>query len=136
MLGMIVWVSACIAAAVRYRHFRWYGFVLASYTAAPIGIPNVAAPHDLFVAALTRAAEVTVGIVCSSAVSALIVPQHSSLVLLRALQVRATEILLRSLPTCFLTKSVGERSSRVSRLSSMRSWLQKRRAFSPPSTIQ
>ncbi|WP_027799957.1 FUSC family protein [Paraburkholderia dilworthii] len=88
MLGMIVWISACIAAAVRYRHFRWYGFVLAGYTAALIGIPNVATPHGLFVAALTRAAEVTIGIVCSSAVSALIVPQRSSLALLRALQVR------------------------------------------------
>lgn len=41
MFGMIGWVSACIAAAVRYRHFRWYGFVLAGYTAALIGIPNV-----------------------------------------------------------------------------------------------
>lgn len=90
MLGMIGWVSACIAAAVRYRHFRWYGFVLAGYTAALIGIPNVTAPHDLFLAALTRAAEVAVGIVCSSAVSALIVPQRSSLALRRALQIRYT----------------------------------------------
>jgi uncharacterized membrane protein YccC len=88
MLGMIGWVSACIAAAVRYRHFRWYGFVLAGYTAALIGIPNATAPHDLFLAALTRAAEVAVGIVCSSAVSALIVPQRSSLALRRALQNR------------------------------------------------
>lgn len=90
MLGMIAWVSACIAAAVRYRHFRWYGFVLAGYTAALIGIPNVTAPHDLFLAALTRAAEVAVGIVCSSAVSALIVPQRSSLALRRALHIRYT----------------------------------------------
>jgi uncharacterized membrane protein YccC len=90
MLGMITWVSACIAAAVRYRHFRWYGFVLAGYTAALIGIPNVTAPHGLFLAALTRAAEVAVGIVCSSAVSALIVPQRSSLALRRALQIRYT----------------------------------------------
>ena len=85
MLGMIGWVSACIAAAVRYRYFRWYGFVLSGYTAALIGIPNVTAPHDLFLAALTRAAEVLVGIVCSSA---LIVPQRSSLALRRALQIR------------------------------------------------
>nr|WKF60955.1 p-hydroxybenzoic acid efflux pump subunit AaeB [Paraburkholderia busanensis] len=88
MLGMIGWVSACIAAAVRYRHFRWYGFVLAGYTAALIGIPNVTTPHDLFLAALTRAAEVAVGIVCSSAVSALIVPQRASLALRRTLQNR------------------------------------------------
>jgi uncharacterized membrane protein YccC len=88
MLGMIIWVSACIAAAVRYRHLRWYGFVLAGYTAALIGIPNVTVPHELFLAALTRAAEVAVGIVSSSAVSALIVPQRSSLALRRTLQIR------------------------------------------------
>ncbi|CAE6750666.1 p-hydroxybenzoic acid efflux pump subunit AaeB [Paraburkholderia nemoris] len=92
MLGMIGWVSSCIAAAVRYRHFRWYGFVLAGYTAALIGIPTVTAPHDLFLAALTRAAEVAVGIACSSAVSALIVPQRSSLALRRTLHLRYTNI--------------------------------------------
>lgn len=107
MLGMIGWVSVCIAAAVRYRHFRWYGFVLAGYTAALIGIPNVTAPHDLFLAALTRAAEVAVGIVCSSAVSALIVPQRSSLALRRALHLRytnftafAAEVLGRGIDRC------------------------------------
>jgi uncharacterized membrane protein YccC len=88
MLGMIGWVSACIAAAVRYRHFRWYGFVLAGYTATLIGIPNVTAADALFLAALTRAAEVAIGIICSSAVSALIVPQRSSLALRHALQMR------------------------------------------------
>lgn len=88
MLGVIGWVSACIAAAVRFRHFRRYGFVLAGYSAALISIPNVTAPHDLFLAALTRAAEVAVGIVSSSAVSALIVPQRSSLALRHALQIR------------------------------------------------
>ena len=85
MFGLATWVGACIAAAVRYRHFRWYGFVLAGYTAALIGIPTVSEPNGLFLAALTRAAEVAVGIVCSSAVSALIVPQRSSLALLRTL---------------------------------------------------
>ncbi|SMG59676.1 FUSC family protein [Paraburkholderia susongensis] len=104
MLGMIVWVSACIAAAVRYRHFRWYGFVLAGYTAALIGIPNVMAPQGLFLAALTRAAEVVVGIVCSSSVSALILPQRSSFALRRTLQIRyanftafAVDVLARGL---------------------------------------
>lgn len=88
MLGLTCWIGACIAAAVRYRHFQWYGFVLAGYTAALIGIPTVMEPNALFLAALTRAAEVAVGIVCSSAVSALIVPQRSSLALQRTLRNR------------------------------------------------
>ena len=74
MLGITAWMGACVAAAVRYRHFRWYGFVLAGYTAALIGIPTVMEPNGLFLAALTRAAEVAIGIICSAAVSALIVP--------------------------------------------------------------
>ena len=70
-------------------------------------------------AALTRAAEVTVGIVRSSAVSALIVPQRSSLALLRALQIRygnftafgadvlSREVGRRALERCFAAL-VGE----------------------------
>ncbi|MFL9909984.1 FUSC family protein [Paraburkholderia sp. RL17-337-BIB-A] len=77
MLGMTLWIGACTAAAVRYRHFRWYSFVLAGYTAALIGIPNVMEPNNLFMAALTRVAEVMVGILCSSAVSALVLPLKS-----------------------------------------------------------
>ena len=92
LLGLTCWIGACIAAAVRYRHFQWYGFVLAGYTAALIGIPTVTEPNSLFLAALTRAAEVAVGIVCSSAVSALIMPQRSSLVLQRTLRNRYLDI--------------------------------------------
>lgn len=78
MLGMTLWIGACTAAAVRYRHFQWYGFVLAGYTAALIGIPTVMEPNDLFLAALTRAAEVTIGILCSGAISALVLSLRSS----------------------------------------------------------
>ena len=135
MLGIIAWVSACIAAAVRYRHFRWYGFVLAGYTAALIGIPNVTTPHDLFLAALTRAAEVAVGIVCSSAVSALIVPQRSSL----ALHARASDAVRQFY--CVRCRCADSRhrarrsSSGALRISSTKSSASKRRAFSPLSKI-
>ena len=32
MAGITLWIGTCIALAVRNRHFRWYGFVLAGYT--------------------------------------------------------------------------------------------------------
>ena len=38
-----LWVGICTAGAARNRNFRSYGFVLAGYTAALIGIPAVAA---------------------------------------------------------------------------------------------
>ncbi|WP_323122837.1 FUSC family protein [Burkholderia alba] len=88
LAGIALWVGGCIAAAVRNRHFRWYGYVLAGYTAALIGIPAVTTPNALFLSALTRAAEVAVGIFCSGAVSALILPLSSSSALMRSLNAR------------------------------------------------
>ncbi|AIP06016.1 fusaric acid resistance protein [Burkholderia pseudomallei MSHR338] len=88
MAGITLWVAGCIAAAVRNRHFRWYGYVLAGYTAALIGLPAVMAPNTLFLSALTRAAEVAVGIFCSGAVSALVLPLSSSDALMRTLSAR------------------------------------------------
>ncbi|KVZ80046.1 FUSC family protein [Burkholderia ubonensis] len=88
MAGITLWVGGCIAFAVRNRHFRWYGFVLAGYTAALIGLPSVMTPQTLFQSALTRAAEVALGIVCSGVVSALILPLSSAKALMRSLNAR------------------------------------------------
>ncbi|KVH63579.1 fusaric acid resistance protein [Burkholderia sp. MSMB1072] len=88
MAGITLWIGGCIALAVRNRHFRWYGFVLAGYTAALIGLPAVMTPQTLFQSALTRAAEVALGIACSGAVSALILPLSSAKALMRSLSAR------------------------------------------------
>jgi uncharacterized membrane protein YccC len=73
-----IWVGICTAGAARNRNFRSYGFVLAGYTAALIGIPASQNPDGAYMSALTRVAEITLGIVCSAAVSALLFPQHVS----------------------------------------------------------
>jgi uncharacterized membrane protein YccC len=72
-----LWVGICTAGAARNRNFRSYGFVLAGYTAALIGIPAAQHPDGAFLSALTRVGEVTLGIVCAGAVSALVFPQHA-----------------------------------------------------------
>ncbi|MBN3759352.1 FUSC family protein [Burkholderia sp. Ac-20365] len=77
VVGMSLWVALCTAAAIRYRSFQWYAFVLAGYTAALIGIPTVLNPDGLFIAALNRGAEVLLGILCSGLVSAIVFPQWS-----------------------------------------------------------
>jgi uncharacterized membrane protein YccC len=107
MLAMTAWVGACVALAVRYRHFRWYGFVLAGYTAVLIGIPTVMAPGNLFLAALTRAAEVTVGIACSSLVSALFLPRRSRDALQHALSARHARF--AAFASAVLTSSIDRR---------------------------
>ncbi|MBP0594498.1 FUSC family protein [Paraburkholderia sp. LEh10] len=77
IIATAIWVGICTAGAARNRNFRSYGFVLAGYTAALIGIPASQHPDGAFLSALTRVAEVVVGIVCAGVVSALVLPQHA-----------------------------------------------------------
>jgi uncharacterized membrane protein YccC len=71
-----LWIGICTAGAARNRNFRAYGFVLAGYTAALIGIPTWQHPDGAFLAAVARGTEVTIGVICAGLVSAAIFPQH------------------------------------------------------------
>jgi len=77
ILSMALWIGICAGGAARQRNFRSYGFVLAGYTAALIGLPASQAPDDAFMTALTRMAELSVGILSAGIVSAVIFPQYS-----------------------------------------------------------
>jgi uncharacterized membrane protein YccC len=77
IVSTALWVGVCTAGAARNRNFRSYGFVLAGYTAALIGIPASQHPDAAFMSALTRVAEITLGIVCSGVVSAVVFPQYT-----------------------------------------------------------
>jgi uncharacterized membrane protein YccC len=79
IISTAIWVGICTAGAARNRNFRSYGFVLAGYTAALIGIPAAQHPDGAFLSALTRVAEVVLGIVCAGAVSGLVFPQFAGL---------------------------------------------------------
>ncbi|HEY2024243.1 FUSC family protein [Paraburkholderia sp.] len=74
-----IWVGICTAGAARNRNFRSYGFVLAGYTAALIGIPASQHPDGAFLSALTRVAEVVIGILCAGAVSGLVFPRFAGM---------------------------------------------------------
>ncbi|CAN7406842.1 FUSC family protein [Trinickia sp. LjRoot230] len=78
LAALALWTGICTAGAARNRNFRSYGFLLAGYTAALIGVPAAQHPDGAFLAALTRAAEVTLGVLCAGFVSALILPEHAS----------------------------------------------------------
>jgi uncharacterized membrane protein YccC len=86
-----LWVGFCTAGAARNRHFKSYGFVLAGYTAALIGIPAAQQPDGAFLSAMTRAAEVTLGIVCSGALSALVFPQYAGEQIRTTIRLRFTK---------------------------------------------
>lgn len=76
--ALALWTGICTAGAARNRNFRSYGFLLAGYTAALIGIPAAQHPDGAFLSALTRAAEVALGVLCAGFVGALMLPQHAS----------------------------------------------------------
>ncbi|WP_414449592.1 FUSC family protein [Burkholderia sp. 22PA0099] len=72
-----LWVAICNAGAARNRNFRSYGFLLAGYTAALIGLPASQQPDTAFMTALTRVAEIVVAIVSAGLVSALLFPRYT-----------------------------------------------------------
>ncbi len=102
-------VGVCTAGAARNRNFRSYGFVLAGYTAALIGIPAAQHPDGAFLSALTRVAEVMIGILCAGAVSALVFPQHAGE------QIKAT--VRRAFPASSITSAARSRAGWTARRS-------------------
>ncbi|UZE28207.1 FUSC family protein [Pseudomonas asplenii] len=86
--ALAIWVGVCSAGAARNRNFRAYGFVLAGYTAAMVGLPALAHPEGAFMAAVWRVLEISLGLVCSTFVSAAILPQSASAAMRNALYQR------------------------------------------------
>ena len=86
--SLAIWVGICSAGAARHRNFRAYGFVLAGYTAAMVGLPALAHPDGAFMAAVWRVLEISLGILCSTLVSAAILPQTASAAMRNALYQR------------------------------------------------
>ena len=86
--SLALWVGLCSAGAMRCRNFRAYGFVLAGYTAAMVGLPALSQPDSAFMAAVWRVLEIALGILVSTAVSAAVLPQSASASMRNALYQR------------------------------------------------
>ncbi|MCO7569681.1 FUSC family protein [Pseudomonas chlororaphis] len=106
--SLAIWVGICSVGAARYRNFRAYGFVLAGYTAAMVGLPALAHPEGAFMAAVWRVLEISLGILCSTLVSAAILPQTASAAMRNALYQRFGVFAL------FVTDGLRGRSQRDS----------------------
>ena len=75
LVGAIaLWVASCLYFSLLDRSPRSYTFMLAGYTAALIGFPSVLDPGAIFDTAVARVEEITLGILCASVVSALLLP--------------------------------------------------------------
>jgi uncharacterized membrane protein YccC len=90
--AVAIWICFCNFAARAVRNFASYGFQLAGYTVAIVGIPAALAPTGAYDLLLARFTEISLGIVCAALVSRLILVRELSpklIELVRALTRRA-----------------------------------------------
>src|SRR6195256_1110172 len=90
--ALAVWICFCNFAARAVRNFASYGFQLAGYTVAIIGIPAALNPAGAYPLVVARCTEILLGIACAALVSRLILVRELSprlVELVRALTRRA-----------------------------------------------
>lgn len=93
LVGLALWIGLCTAGSAFYRDFKSYGFVLAGYTAAMIGLPASLQPEAFFPIAVTRLSEVALGILCAGVVSDVIFPRRLSDAIVGNVQSRYTDFI-------------------------------------------
>ena len=73
-LVISLWVSGCLWLSLHDRTPKSYVFMLAGYSAAIMGFPEVYTPWGITSTVLSRIEEITLGIVCSSLIHGLLFP--------------------------------------------------------------
>src|SRR5262249_59856137 len=76
--ALAVWLCFCNFAARAVRNFASYGFQLAGYTVAIVGIPAALIPRGAYDLLVARFTEIVLGIVCAALVSRLILVRELS----------------------------------------------------------
>src|SRR4029450_8787581 len=74
-LATALWVGAFMYVGLLDGTSRSYVFMLAGYTIAIVGFPVLATPELTFDVAVSRVQEITLGIICASVVSMLVLPR-------------------------------------------------------------
>jgi uncharacterized membrane protein YccC len=74
-VAIALWIGACLYFSLLDRTPRSYVLMLAGYTAAFIGFPDVSDPGTIFDVAVARAEEITLGILCATLVASIVLPQ-------------------------------------------------------------
>ncbi len=90
--AVALWICFCNFAARAVRSFASYGFQLAGYTVAIVGIPAALVPTGAYPLVVARFTEIVLGIACAALVSRLILVRELSpklIELVRALARRA-----------------------------------------------
>jgi uncharacterized membrane protein YccC len=69
--AMVLWAAVCTYFGTRARQFETYALALTWLTTGIVAYGSIAAPADAFTVAITRTAEVTLGVVCAGLAAAL-----------------------------------------------------------------
>lgn len=86
--GLALWVGLCTSGAALHRNAQSYVYVLSGYTACMIVLPAIEQPMQVFALAVTRVAEVSLGIICSAVVSSVLLPRHQGTQVMRSVEAR------------------------------------------------
>ncbi len=82
LVGFVaLWLGLCFYVGAQMRNFTAYGFLIAGYTTALIGLEGAFNPTGAWQIAFDRIAEIVIGIVCVTAVSVLFFPRYAGVVL-------------------------------------------------------
>jgi uncharacterized membrane protein YccC len=76
--AVAVWICFCNFAARAVRNFASYGFQLAGYTVAIVGIPAALVPTGAYDLLVARCTEILLGIICATLVSRLVLVRDLS----------------------------------------------------------
>ena len=71
VIAVAIWICFCSFAARTVRNFASYGFQLAGYTVAIVGIPAALQPDGAYPLVVARFTEIVLGIICAALVSRL-----------------------------------------------------------------
>jgi uncharacterized membrane protein YccC len=122
-LALALWVGGCLYISLLDRTPRSYVLMLAGYTAAVIAFPAVNDPGAIFDIALARVEEIVLGIVCTTLVHSLVLPQPFGPVLLDRLDrtVRDAHDWIRdAVNAAGDTRSAGERRKLAADITELR----------------
>jgi uncharacterized membrane protein YccC len=92
--SLALWTGICNFAARAARNFTSYGFLLAGYTAAIVGIPAALNPNQAYTVVVARGTEVAIGIAFAALASQILFPQG----LMQRLVAVARQVIVRVRP--------------------------------------
>lgn len=91
LLVMALWMGVCLYLSLLDRTPRGYAVMLAGYTAVLVGLPQIVDPSGLFDAAVARAEEISIGVICTALTHGLIFPRSVEGAMLGKLDASLTE---------------------------------------------